>query len=198
MTISGWLQHPLYDWFGLNQTLFKWINSVHAPWWDSAMLALTAASDYRTFPAFMAVALVLAFLFARLMPFVNVVVFGVGYVFTGLTVSYLKDTLTFPRPLTVLGPGAVTVLGPDRIADSFPSGHATFAFLVAAALAPGAPRLIQVALWTFAGLAALSRVGVGAHFPADVVAGALIGTLTALMIRAILRLLKGTEGRGFG
>lgn len=198
MTTEAWHQHPLYDWFGLNQTLFKWINGLHAPWWDAFMLALTAASDHRTFPAFMAVALVLAFLFARLMPFVNVVVFGLGYVFNGLTISYLKDALAFPRPLAVLGPGAVTVLGPDRVANSFPSGHATFAFLVAAALAPGTPRVIQVALWTFAALAALSRVAVGAHFPADVVAGALIGALTAVVIRVILGLLKGGEGRGFG
>ncbi len=196
MTTSGW--HQLYDWFGLNQALFKWINGMHAPWWDGFMLALTAAADHRTFPAYMAVALVLAFLFARLMPFVNVVVFGVGYVFNGLTVGYLKDALAFPRPLAVLGSGAVTVLGPDRVVNSFPSGHATFAFLVAAALAPGTPRVVKVALWAFAALAALSRVAVGAHFPADVVAGALLGALTAAVIRLVLGLLKGAEGRGFG
>jgi undecaprenyl-diphosphatase len=183
--------HPLYDWFGLNHTLFKWINGMHAPWWDAFMLAVTAAADHRLFPVYMAVALGLAFLFARFLPMVNVVVFGISYVLNGVAVGYLKDTFVFPRPLAVLGAQAVVVLGPERTVNSFPSGHATFAFLVAAALTPGTHRVVRIVLWTFAGLAALSRIAVGAHFPADVVAGALIGALTAIIVRLILRLVSG-------
>jgi undecaprenyl-diphosphatase len=70
---------------------------------------------------------------------------------------------------------------------SFPSGHAAGCFCVAAFLAvalpaewPGRPRLSR----TVAGLAALfaasvalSRVYLGAHFPSDVVAGAVIGAI---------------------
>jgi undecaprenyl-diphosphatase len=194
MSASQAYLHPLYDWFGLNQVLFRWINGLHAPWWDSFMLAVTAAADHRVFPIYVAAALGLAFLFARFLPMVNVVVFGIGYALNAAVIGYLKDLFAFPRPLAVLGAQAVTVLGSERIANSFPSGHATFAFLIAAALTPGMHRGAQIALWSFAGLAALSRIVVGAHFPADVVAGALIGALTAIVVRLALRLLSGARG----
>jgi membrane-associated phospholipid phosphatase len=38
-------------------------------------------------------------------------------------------------------------------------------------------------MWTYAVLIALSRVIVGAHYPSDVIAGAVIGALGALLVR---------------
>jgi undecaprenyl-diphosphatase len=61
---------------------------------------------------------------------------------------------------------------------SFPSGHT--ATSVAAALVFGA--LLPRWRWPFlaaASLIALSRIGVGAHYPSDVVGGAIIGGLVA-------------------
>jgi membrane-associated phospholipid phosphatase len=65
---------------------------------------------------------------------------------------------------------------------SLPSGHSTDAF--AAAMAVGAlwPRARPV-MWTYAVVIALSRVVLTAHFPSDVVAGAVAGVVGALIVR---------------
>ena len=65
---------------------------------------------------------------------------------------------------------------------SFPSNHATT--VCAAAFSIGAlfPRT-RVAMWTYAVLIIVSRVIVTAHHPSDVMAGALVGTMGALIVR---------------
>lgn len=65
---------------------------------------------------------------------------------------------------------------------SMPSGHATTA--VAAAIAIGAlwPRSLPL-MWTYAAVIAVSRVVVSAHYPSDVVVGAAVGLLGALLVR---------------
>ena len=65
---------------------------------------------------------------------------------------------------------------------AMPSGHATTA--AAAAIAIGAiwPRARGV-MWLYALIIMFSRVVVLAHHPSDVIAGALVGTVGALMVR---------------
>jgi len=68
---------------------------------------------------------------------------------------------------------------------SFPSGHAAGAFCVATFLAVALPdffpespwraRLLSAGVTGFAVMIALSRVYLGAHFPTDVLGGALLG-----------------------
>ena len=65
---------------------------------------------------------------------------------------------------------------------SLPSGHATTAFAVLVAFGTLWPRARTV-LWIYALAIALSRVVVTAHYPTDVLAGAVVGTVGALMVR---------------
>ena len=69
---------------------------------------------------------------------------------------------------------------------SLPSGEATTAFAVAAALIVLFPRW-QIAFWLFALVMAASRVMVNAHYLSDIVAGAVVGSLTALVVAAQFR-----------
>ena len=64
---------------------------------------------------------------------------------------------------------------------SFPSDHATVAFAIAVSILLRTRRLGLVAL-AMAITVALSRVVVGTHYPSDVLAGALLGTLAALVV----------------
>jgi membrane-associated phospholipid phosphatase len=65
---------------------------------------------------------------------------------------------------------------------SLPSGHATTAFSVLVAFGTLWPRARTV-LWIYALAIAMSRIAVTAHYPSDVLAGALVGTLGALLVR---------------
>ncbi|HSB79589.1 MAG TPA: phosphatase PAP2 family protein [Candidatus Methylomirabilis sp.] len=72
---------------------------------------------------------------------------------------------------------------------SFPSGHATTAFATALILSFWYPRYTSLFL-TLAVLVGLSRVVLGAHFPSDVLAGAVLGTGVALVVYAYVPLLQ--------
>ena len=188
--------NPLYAWGGLNESLFVWLNSYHAHYLDALMLTMTAWGDHGNYPLYMAMALLLAAWRPQILPRRNLVVFGVGYCLTGWIVMAIKPALDFPRPLVALGSGVVHVVGRPEFFHSFPSGHATFAVLLAASLSSQASPALRWLLWVFAALVCISRPVLGAHFPADVLAGALIALTTVLLLQALEKqvLRKGIIG----
>lgn len=64
---------------------------------------------------------------------------------------------------------------------SFPSGHAARAFLIAVLAAALAPLWLGILLWIWAPLVSLARVAMGVHYLSDVIAGALLGIVVALI-----------------
>ena len=64
---------------------------------------------------------------------------------------------------------------------SFPSGHSATAFACATTLAAFAPRY-RVPFLVLAAAIAYSRLYNGVHYPLDVLAGSLLGVLTALLL----------------
>lgn len=69
---------------------------------------------------------------------------------------------------------------------SFPSNHTVIATAAAVALLFVSRRLGTVAVLAACAMA-VSRVWVGVHYPHDVVAGVLVGTLIAMLLTAVLR-----------
>jgi len=72
---------------------------------------------------------------------------------------------------------------------SFPSGHAAGAFAVAAFVAFEARvhPVAKGALFVIAAGIAISRVALGVHFPSDILAGAILGTLSSAVYSATRR-----------
>jgi membrane-associated phospholipid phosphatase len=66
---------------------------------------------------------------------------------------------------------------------SFPSGHSSNSFAAAIAIGALWPRL-RVPMWIYAVVIAGSRVVVNAHFPSDIITGAVVGTVGALLVRS--------------
>jgi undecaprenyl-diphosphatase len=63
-----------------------------------------------------------------------------------------------------------------------PSGHATTAYAAAVAIGAVWPRA-RVPMWIFAGVIALSRVVITAHYVSDVIAAAFVGAFGAVLVR---------------
>lgn len=107
-----------------------------------------------------------------------------------------KFWLPLPRPAAVLDASQITIIGAQLKAQSFPSGHTVtaFAFVVAWLALVGWRALAIVAL---AALVGFSRIAVGAHWPVDVLAGALIGVAGGwLGLRLSQRFRWGLSVRG--
>ena len=93
----------------------------------------------------------------------------------------LKPLVDVDRPVAVLG-DAVHVIGRAYRAHSFPSGHATTAFVVAGLFALGYRTwIVASAALVLAALVGISRAVVGVHWPLDILAGAFGGWLCAVL-----------------
>jgi len=91
----------------------------------------------------------------------------------------MKPLVDRHRPCASIPAIAVIDARPDDA--SFPSGHAGNAFAGATVLSRAMPAL-QPVWWTLAVLIAFSRIYVGVHYPADVIAGALAGAASAIVV----------------
>ncbi len=92
----------------------------------------------------------------------------------------ITDLWARPRPYTA-HPGDAHLFVPASHDPSFPSDHATAAFAIAVAILLRHRKAGIVAL-VVAALVSISRVVVGVHYPSDVLGGAVIGTLAALVL----------------
>lgn len=101
----------------------------------------------------------------------------------GVTMG-LKAIVNRPRPW-VAYEGDLVCLQPVRSA-SFPSGHTSSVFVTATSLTLMYPRwYVAVPAYLWAGSVAFSRLYIGAHYPTDVLAGAVVGTGCALLAHAV-------------
>jgi undecaprenyl-diphosphatase len=162
-------------------TLFKALNGFayhHDGWEDTARFLESIA------PLFFAGLLAVLFLARGKWRSRNarhgVIAAGLSAGLALLLAKELSDLVARPRPF-VAHPHAVHLFVKHAADYGFPSDHASGAFAIAVALLMRHRRAGLLAL-AMAAAISVGRVMVGVHYPSDVAAGALLGTLCALVV----------------
>ena len=160
----------------LDFAAFQWLRTHQSSFLDVVMAGLSdiANGGY----LWVALAVLIAFLHRSRWPGVVQVVLAVGLTF--LITDYIAKPL-FNRARPFESYAESRVYGYKPTTKSFPSGHAASAIAGACALASLAPEA-RVIFWIFAVLIAFSRVYLGVHYPADVLAGGLLGLGIAMFV----------------
>jgi len=203
---AGRLSHKLsmkaifYDWGGGNVWLFHAINDIRFSWLDKLMLLGTRLGDHALFPFYLGVFTLLALVrvnlsgpdIAHYRVQVNrwmavITVFSLAYLLDGMLLAVLKPYFDYPRPPLALPQGSVQIIGIPEYRHSLPSGHSSFAMLITASLWPVMDRNWRVAGVLFVLWVGISRISLGAHFPADVAAGFLSSLIVVLLVYVAIR-----------
>lgn len=93
---------------------------------------------------------------------------------------FLKNVIDRTRPYEMIEGLRILIGAPHD--KSFPSGHTASSFASAVVFYRELPRQYGLSALILAALIGLSRLYLGVHFPTDVLAGALSGTLIALLV----------------
>jgi membrane-associated phospholipid phosphatase len=185
-----------YDWGGINVWLFHLINDIHSEYLDKFMLLGTRLGEHINFPIYLGLLTLVALVVIARTPLQDaaqyrvltlrwmsvIAVFSIAYLLDGLLLGILKPLLDFPRPPLALSLDTLHIVGVAEYHHSLPSGHSSFAMLSVASLWP-----ILNRWWRMAGVLSVlwvgcSRVSLGAHFPADVLAGFLSSLAVVLLV----------------
>lgn len=110
----------------------------------------------------------------------------IGLISTGILVQILKHLIGRARPRLT---ETLLVVGPSLKSgyDSFPSGHTATAFCLAYILSRYCPRYTAVG-YLFAAVVGFYRIDGLAHFPSDVLAGAVVGLAMARIV--VIRMMR--------
>ncbi|HVZ98435.1 MAG TPA: phosphatase PAP2 family protein [Chitinophagaceae bacterium] len=157
---------------------FYLLNPFHARWLDYFFTVYTYVGDgYFCFSAGL-----LLFVFKdRYTGLMAMVTYSVS----GILSQVLKNYILEARPAVNVNTSGYTHFIENVTLHnfhSFPSGHTTSAFALAAVLSFGAKNKKYTILYlALAMLVGYSRIYLGQHFPDDVVAGALLGAVTSVI-----------------
>ena len=183
------MSHSFNDivWNG-NVALFNFINhNLQNSVFDSVLPIVTHFGGFE----FLLVLLIVIILYAHFKNMKTLRKFTIlaliALLFSGLMVFILKHLIHEPRPFVSLADVHLLVVEDDPL--SFPSVHTTstlavvtFLILNMKELAKKHYKIIDVLLVIFAVMIPFSRIYVGVHYPADVIAGAIVGIVGALIV----------------
>ncbi len=168
----------------MDEALFLLINNAGTPalddlWW---LVTELGKGEYAT-----GIAVILCVAALKRLPWDLIPLLLACAVVAGVLTEQIKHAVDRPRPLSTLGP-KVRVVGEELRQRSFPSGHTSCAFALAVG---GAARVSRRRAWAvglvLAAAVGFSRIYVGAHYPLDVLAGALLGAACGAVLTLLDR-----------
>lgn len=191
--------HGIFDKFlGFDLAAFQWVQSIQNDVLDTIMVAVTTLGD----EGIIFIALAIIFLFTkkfRKIGFAMLIALGVMTICNNLV---LKELVARPRPYLLYGidPEAYASWGgenakyffPELVhyhtSYSFPSGHTSSAFAAAFAIL-FYNKKVGIPMVLFAALMGFTRLYVEVHFCTDVIAGAVVGFIYALLAMFVINAL---------
>ena len=154
------------------------LNPFHQRWLDDFFIYYTYTGD-GLFALFLCLALILYTKTRR-----EGIALLIAFLLSGLLTQVIKNLVDSPRPAMFFAPGKYLhfIAGVTLHNNAgFPSGHTASAFSLATVLAIfGKNKNWQLPLLLLAALTGYSRIYLGQHFLGDVLAGALIGSLSGI------------------
>jgi membrane-associated phospholipid phosphatase len=160
--------------------IFEWITWFGSSGWfllpTGILLLVIAASPWSRLPRFSQAVLAASTVRA------GFIFLAVGV--PALFVAMIKRAVGRARPYVsqMADPYSFDPFILDAAYASLPSGHSSNAFAAAIAIGALWPKA-RLPMWIFALVIAMSRVVVNAHFPSDVIVGAVAGLVGALLVR---------------
>ena len=181
-----------------NDSLFRLINGVWInPTLDTLMISLSRINDYALiWLVLLAVLAIFGGRTGRRAALAGLVALGAGVAVSDV----LKNLVMQPRPFLSIPDARLLVGEPNSY--SFPSTNVAYAFSASMGASLAAKRIIgRVPTWGWGSLAlavviSYSRIYVGAHYPVDVLAGALLGTSVGWIAAAVVAKFGGGEASG--
>ncbi|WKZ32548.1 MAG: phosphatase PAP2 family protein [Thermodesulfobacteriota bacterium] len=160
---------------GLDIRLFRLMNTA----WTSQALdpVMAYATEKLNFVGMMIVGAALVWILGRRRDFRGLFILPAAVLVGELMTTLFKFALMRPRPCQALEGVRLLVGCPSSY--SLPSGHATAAFAAMVFLSARHRRFWPLFI-VFAAFVAYTRPYAGVHYPADIAAGALLGTFIAL------------------
>jgi undecaprenyl-diphosphatase len=161
----------------LDLAVFQWLRSTyHSPFLDALMAGISDVA--RGGALWIGLAFLLTAMSPRRWPSIVQVMLAVVVSFA-LTDLAAKPWFNRARPFEMHA--NTRVYGYRPTTRSLPSGHAATSMGAAFVLTRVVPE-VRLILWALAGLVALSRVYLGVHYPADVVAGCVLGLAVGVLV----------------
>ncbi|WP_138517090.1 phosphatase PAP2 family protein [Rhodoferax bucti] len=178
MLTSETARRWLYDWGGANVEIFLAIQRSLPEGWNWLPELLSAIGSYWGAPAVVVLLLVWQRLKIRqkATPLsVPMWRFVLAFPLAMATGALAKAFFALPRPFVLLGDSVYRAASAPDSRYTLPSGHSVYVGVLVAALWPELGRTGRTSLLLFAAAVGWSRIVLGAHYPADVIAGFALG-----------------------
>ena len=177
-TVTELLKRWLYDWNGANVDLFLAIHRALPDGWSWLPELLSWIGSYWGTPAVVGGLLLWRFAAGNAVSRrveVSLSKFVLGLALSLSASAIAKAAFALPRPFMALGEAVYRAAAAPDSLYTLPSGHATYIGVLVATLWPLLDGASRTGLLLFAAVVGWSRIALGAHFPADVIAGYLLG-----------------------
>ncbi len=186
----------LYGKASINHQLFMYLNHATNPVLDALMPIFTLLGGSRISYYYFLILFICALVNKEWVPWRVLLVYCIATFVALGAEELLKGLLHVPRPALAIGIEQIHILGEVKLKNSLPSGHAVFSFMTAFTLGYGRGLSWKLPLFIFALLVGYSRIYMGAHYPLDVLAGALVGMGGGFVVWKLYELVEGRwQGR---